>query len=102
MFCTFLIGKEGQAGFGAGEGAQVVDAAGVVIVLVGENDTVKRQKVHTQHLLSKVRTAVNQETTSLVGFQQSTGTQSSVARVIGMTDGTGTTNLRNAHAGAGA
>lgn len=69
-------------GIGPAEGAQVVDAAHVVVVLVREQHGIGAHGTgQAQHLLAEVGAAVDEDSAALGGFYQCRGAQPLVARV---------------------
>ena len=73
------------------EGAQVVEAADMVLMLMGDEHGVQLGDVLTQHLLAEVRTSINDDR-PLLGLNQDGGAEALVAWVLRLAHGTGTSN----------
>ena len=95
-----VIGKDVDVAESA-EGAQVVDAARVVVVLVGEQHTVDGLEGHAEHLCTEVGTTVD-EYARVIGFHKGRYAQPLVALVRGEAYGAGTPDFGYSFRGAGA
>ena len=72
-------------GFQQVEGARVVQASGVVLVVVGEQDGIQVPDPCAQHLIAEIGAGVHQDRQSAV-FHQGGGAQAFVTRVGGAAD----------------
>ena len=83
------------------QGAEIVQSAYVVIVLVRDEYGVDGPEVKGEHLLAEVRSAVYQDAFPAVAFHQGRCPQPAVVQVVGGADGTGASHLRDAGACSG-
>ena len=83
------------------QGAEVVQSAYVVVVLVCDKHGIDGLEVEREHLLPEIRSAVYQDALPAVALYQCRGPQPPVVRVIGGADGASASHLRDTGARSG-
>ena len=76
------------------EGAYVIQSARMVLVAVGQQDGIQVAHILAQHLLTEIRSGIDQDGQALV-FYQGAGTQAFVAAVSGAANLTLAANHRD-------
>jgi len=77
------------------DGADIIQAKRMVVMFVGEEDSIYAIQAQTHSLLMEVWTAVDKNSLTRVCDDKRRGTQATITRITTMTHGTTTTNLRD-------